>query len=389
MGLSQAKLLESGHVFFSVECDLTRRMQKQYSSNSNTCSGDASFWWNYRLCEYLGSAYSGWCLKTIYGFVETTELQLICHEHANNALEDWKANNPSEPFRMTLISRRSRKRAGLRYITRGIDRRGDVANFVETEQIIWKSNCEKNNCSFSSFVIIRGSVPVFWRQNKGSVKPPPELDAPLDLCRSSFRKHFQNLIRSYGSLIALSLVDQNGTEAILAASYARHFELDMDELCSELTSQSLSPFYRPQLCSFDFHYHCSGTDWEHGIQTLLSQVKSFASRQKFFVLHSQDGGNCTVRSLQDGVFRVNCVDCLDRTNVAQSAIARHLLIPQAKAVYIAGMQWNKTSQVGPRRLETTSESAFNKIWSNNADILSKQYAVSIYPLKYYGYIKCD
>ncbi|GJD08739.1 Phosphatidylinositide phosphatase SAC2 [Galdieria sulphuraria] len=113
------------------------------------------------------------------------------------------------------------------------------------------------------------------------------------------------------------------------------------------------------------------------MQTLLQQVKSFASRQKFFVLHCQDESNCTVRSLQDGVFRVNCVDCLDRTNVAQSAIARHLLVPQAKSVYIAGMQWNKTksnSLVGPSRLETTSESQFNKIWSNNADILSKQYA---------------
>ncbi|GJQ12754.1 hypothetical protein GpartN1_g4545.t1 [Galdieria partita] len=375
LGVSQTKLLESGHVFFSVECDLTRRLQKQYSS-SNISSDSFSFWWNYRLCEYLGTTCSDWCLKTIYGFVETTELQLVCHEHTNSALEDWKGNE-SEPFMMTLISRRSRKRAGLRYITRGIDRRGDVANFVETEQIIWKSSSGRKNSSFSSFVIIRGSVPVFWRQNKGSVKPPPELDAPLDLCRQSFRKHFQNLIRSYGSLVALSLVDQTGSEAILAATYARHFELDMDELCSQLTSDNVSPFYRPQLVSFDFHNHCSGTDWEHGMQTLLAQVKSFASRQKFFVLHSQDEGNCTVRSLQDGVFRVNCVDCLDRTNVAQSAIARHLLIPQAKSVFIAGMHWNKTrpnNLVGPSRLETTSETQFNKIWSNNADILSKQYA---------------
>ena len=28
---------------------------------------------------------------------------------------------------------------------------------------------------------------------------------------------------------------------------------------------------------------------------------------------------------QEGVFRVNCIDCLDRTNVVQTAIARHVL----------------------------------------------------------------
>lgn len=33
----------------------------------------------------------------------------------------------------TLISRRSVHRAGVRYLRRGIDEKGDVANFVETE----------------------------------------------------------------------------------------------------------------------------------------------------------------------------------------------------------------------------------------------------------------
>ena len=28
---------------------------------------------------------------------------------------------------------------------------------------------------------------------------------------------------------------------------------------------------------------------------------------------------------QEGVFRVNCIDCLDRTNVVQTAIARSVL----------------------------------------------------------------
>lgn len=32
------------------------------------------------------------------------------------------------------------------------------------------------------------------------------------------------------------------------------------------------------------------------------------------------------KSNQKGVFRTNCMDCLDRTNVVQSVISRHLLL---------------------------------------------------------------
>lgn len=39
-------------------------------------------------------------------------------------------------FQLTLISRRSRMRQGPRFVKRGVDENGDVANFVETEQIL-------------------------------------------------------------------------------------------------------------------------------------------------------------------------------------------------------------------------------------------------------------
>lgn len=39
-------------------------------------------------------------------------------------------------LRLTLISRRSVNRAGVRYLRRGVDSDGNVANFVQTEMII-------------------------------------------------------------------------------------------------------------------------------------------------------------------------------------------------------------------------------------------------------------
>ena len=39
-------------------------------------------------------------------------------------------------FDFALISRKDSRRAGRRFIVRGLDREGNAANFVETEQII-------------------------------------------------------------------------------------------------------------------------------------------------------------------------------------------------------------------------------------------------------------
>lgn len=52
-------------------------------------------------------------------------------------------NNKS--FDYILVSRRSVYRAGTRFYVRGIDTEGQVANFVETEQIV---QYEGNKCSY-------------------------------------------------------------------------------------------------------------------------------------------------------------------------------------------------------------------------------------------------
>lgn len=36
---------------------------------------------------------------------------------------------------------------------------------------------------------------------------------------------------------------------------------------------------------------------------------------------------------QTGVFRVNCIDCLDRTNVVQTAVARLVIDQQVRALF--------------------------------------------------------
>lgn len=68
-----------------------------------------------------------------------------------------KAGVRETEVKVTLIARRSRYRVGTRHWRRGVDNQGFVANFVESEQIV-----EAGTGEISSFVQVRGSIPVPW-----------------------------------------------------------------------------------------------------------------------------------------------------------------------------------------------------------------------------------
>lgn len=72
---------------------------------------------------------------------------------------------------------------------------------------------------------------------------------------------------------------------------------------------------------------------------------------------------------QTGVIRSNCIDCLDRTNVVQSAFAKQILqqfiVHLGLPGHLAGLK-----MIGNDELEV----GFNQIWANNGDQISKQYA---------------
>ena len=57
------------------------------------------------------------------------------------------------------------------------------------------------------------------------------------------------------------------------------------------------------------------------LDILLDRVSAEQEEYVYFML-LKDG---TVVRQQDGVFRTNCIDCLDRTNVLQSLLARRNL----------------------------------------------------------------
>lgn len=72
-----------------------------------------------------------------------------------------------------------------------------------------------------------------------------------------------------------------------------------------------------------------------------------------------------IRQRQSGVLRINCMDCLDRTNVVQSACGQRALEKQLQ----------KEGVTVDLRTDITTQ-WFNTLWADNGDAISRQYASS-------------
>ncbi|XP_075986517.1 phosphatidylinositide phosphatase spermathreecae isoform X2 [Anticarsia gemmatalis] len=356
---------DSDSFYYSRTLDLTNSLQRQYEIEkileSEEGTGkpvvditkwwkhvDDRFFWNKHMLKdiiALGSpCCDQWVLPVIQGYVHLSQIAV---EPADaNPLNTESLTNASscdETFTLGLISRRSRYQAGTRYNRRGIDGTGKVANYVETEQIV--SIICSDSIHRASFVQVRGSVPIFWSQPELKFRPPPRLDKSEDESHVAFTKHFTEELKIYKQVCVVNLVEQQGRERIIWEAYGNHV----------LKYNSPDIIY----ATFDFHEYCRGMHYEN-VSILINAIADVIGEMRF-CWRDDRGLICT----QNGVFRVNCIDCLDRTNVVQTAIAKYVLELQLCRLGLG------TPGCG---LPPSLRQAFLTMWADNGDVVSRQYA---------------
>ncbi|XP_032365824.1 phosphatidylinositide phosphatase SAC2 isoform X2 [Etheostoma spectabile] len=347
--------MDSDSFYYSKTYDLTNSVQRQGDSDRSSLplwkQVDDRFFWNKHMIQDLIDLQvpevDFWVIPIIQGFVQVEELVV----NYNETFDEERSSPETPPqevtcvddihprFTVALISRRSRHRAGMRYKRRGVDTDGHVANYVETEQLIHVHS------HTLSFVQTRGSVPVFWSQAGYRYNPRPRLEKGEKETMSYFSAHFEEQLKLYKMQVIINLVDQSGREKIIGDAYLKQVLL----------------YNNPNLTyvSFDFHEHCRGMKFEN-VQVLTDAISDLITDMKWAWV-DQAGVICK----QEGIFRVNCMDCLDRTNVVQAAIARVVMEQQLK----------KLGVMPPEQpLPLKCYRIYQIMWANNGDTISRQYA---------------
>ncbi|XP_011878849.1 PREDICTED: phosphatidylinositide phosphatase SAC2 isoform X2 [Vollenhovia emeryi] len=334
---------ETDSFFFCQTGDITNSLQRQCVLESHGQDSrekplwqrvDDRFFWNKHMLQDIINLNTDkancWILPIIQGYVQIEK----CIVEVG-----FDEQPQQEIFNLAIISRRSRFRAGTRYKRRGVDDDGKCANYVETEQLVWYHDHQV------SFVQVRGSVPVYWSQPGYKYKPPPRIDKDEAETQIAFEKHFGEELALYGPICIVNLVEQSGKERIIWEAYSDHvFNYNHPDLTYTI---------------FDFHEYCRGMHFEN-VSILVNALATMLAVMGY-CWRDKQGTICT----QKGIFRVNCIDCLDRTNVVQTALGKAVM----------EMQFSKLGLIPPDGiLPVNIRQTFQSLWANNGDIISKQYA---------------
>ena len=418
-----------------------------------------------------GMLEKGVLLSVVCGFVETVTVKV-----------------KQARLSLTLVSRRSRFRSGVRFFSRGVDAGGHVSNYVETEQLL-----AAPSRGIASYVSVRGSIPVYWQEGGALVtlKPKPHVQQGKPHLEA-MTAHFSALAALYGPVVMLSLIDAAGNEANIyhvlmglacrllrtggAGDLAAFEPFDFHAKCGKSASSGaakriaqmlnaqgslLAPtnlFVAPEPAATrsvcppaacprwqvidgrdateqplpDFvrdvpigvgvctegegrgREGVEGQGWDGDADgaavsrtrspgselvdkarercaAALRHVRSAGCSSHESVscqasgdggIGKQDGEQMDAEEVfarrQHGVARVNCIDCLDRTNVVQSAIGMRVFVEQLRLLgtlddieYEACRYATRNGYSVPL---PAAESTFKHIWSDNGDALSMQYA---------------
>ena len=248
---------------------------------------------------------------------------------------------------LTLIARRSAKRPGTRQWRRGADAESNVANFVESEQIVEFADGSLQ----SSFVQVRGSIPLMWSQTPNLKYKIPITIGPSGRSEAALKSHIMSLLKHYGGVIAINLANQTGREGKLSAAYASAAESVIKEV----------PAFR--FVPFDFHKQCGATNYKN-LSILWDDIHDDYKKSGLWL---KDSSGKT--ETQTSVFRTNCIDTLDRTNVVQGMLARRSLehILATKGIL-------KEEEEFIADLFPAFDRQFREIWADHGDEISRQYA---------------
>ncbi|XP_023518913.1 phosphoinositide phosphatase SAC7-like isoform X2 [Cucurbita pepo subsp. pepo] len=319
-------------LYFSYDTNLTLSAQRLHALGDESKllplwrQAEPRFLWNNYLLEVLiDSKLDPYLLPVIQG-----------------SFQNFQAAIGKDIVDVTLIARRCTRRTGTRLWRRGADSDGYVANFVESEQIV------QLNGFTASFVQIRGSIPLLWEQIVDlTYKPKFELVKTEEFPRIAER-HFLDLRKKYGAVLAVDLVNTHGAEGRLSEKFA--------SASQHVTGDDVRYLH------FDFHQICGHVHFER-LSILYEQISDFLDKNGYMLLNEH--GEKMKEQL--GVVRTNCIDCLDRTNVTQSMIARKILESQLRRLGIFAAEETISSH-------PNLDDSFKIIWANHGDDISTQYS---------------
>ena len=273
----------------------------------------------------------------------------------------------------------------MRFLLRGADLNGNVANFVETEEILIYR--EQNGIAhILSFLQIRGSIPIIFTQEPNFqfnplIRPKDDINTNAEV----FKLHINECLQNYNNVCIINLIDKKKDQNTIGQYYDKVVQYyNTTNYNNNQNDNENKVVYT----WFDFHDECKNMKYENLSKLMkkksvsealknfnfthitfdYSKALSISSNKIDEILHSENF--ITFLKIQNGVFRTNCVDCLDRTNVVQSVFGRYYLHKMLQELKLSEGPNGEPFQ----KFKPVFENTFKLLWADHGDSLSLAYS---------------
>lgn len=216
---------------------------------------------------------------------------------------------------------------------------------------------------------------VFWEQQTGLLPGQQKIQITRspEATQPAFDKHLEAITLKYGAAHIINLLSETKPgEVELSTRYIHHIKR------SALFDNGSRRGEPSLLTSTEFDFHAETKGGFEAANTIRRFIGGSADSFSFFLMEgnsvkargqSQDDKEVyevekkradSVILQQEGVFRTNCLDCLDRTNLVQGIVSRMAL--EAFFQYL------------DRDIRQEFWMRHSTLWADNGDALSKIYA---------------
>lgn len=332
---SVRRFLSSGSFYYSSNFDITSNLQERGVPQSKPhfkLIADSTFFKRYQWNHFMNAELiefrnrlthheqihfdrSGFLVTMIRGYAQTVNTKV---KEGEDAL-------------LTLISKQACTRKGPIFGDWGCDDDGSVANFVETEVVIYS----KNYCM--SYVLTRGNVPIYWEiENSFSKKTlitskktrKIVFPSSFEATQVAFGRHFDQLAAQFGEVHVINSLSQDlkHYKGQLNEKYLEHIESFNN---SEERSQASTQF------GGQLNYRLGVTNLP--IATLTMRKAGYTALNPSDIVPKlqdaimdygalfYDFGRHTYIGKQLGVFRINSFDNLDKANYLSKIVSQEVI----------------------------------------------------------------
>ena len=126
-----------------------------------------------------------------------------------------------------------------------------------------------------------------------------------EISQPAFDRHLAMIQYLYGKQVLINLVGSKEGEHMIGTAFKLHHK------CSRFKEDM-------SYIAFDYHYYCPRGK-EDNLNLLKEKIKHSMDDFSFYLSTENS------KSYQTGTFRVNCIDCLDRTNRVQTFIGLEVM----------------------------------------------------------------